>query len=61
VVVVHSQTLPITSLSPKPLVENDPTGDVPTQPAAPVFWYGKFPCQVFAINSPFGLTSSPQA
>ena len=26
-----------------------------------MFWYGNRPCQVFAINWPSGLTSSPQA
>jgi hypothetical protein len=48
-------------INPKRLAGNDPTGDVPTQPSAPLFWYGNRPCQVFAINCAAGLTSSPQA
>ena len=60
-VVVHSQTLPIMSTIPNPLGGNVPTGEVPIQPSAPSFRYGNRPCQVLAISSPSGLTSSPQA
>ena len=35
-VVVHSHTLPIMSTRPNPFGGNAPTGDVPTQPSAPV-------------------------
>jgi hypothetical protein len=48
------------STNPKPLAGNDPTGDGPNQPSAPVFWYGNRPCQGARHNCPAGLSSSPR-
>src|SRR3954470_22495560 len=56
---VHSQTFPTTSNSPKPLGAKCFTGVVRSAPGAARLWYGNRPCQVLALTFPRGMNSSP--